>query len=366
MSEFQLYKKVKVEEISGRFLPAQKVTRFLKGTLAEAAIYNTGNSVGRQPVYGVRMGSGKTRVLMWSQMHGNETTTTKALLDLIRWLHLGSEGADEVLKTLTLFLIPVLNPDGADAYTRLNSNLVDLNRDAQAQSQPESHILRKIFEDFQPDFCFNLHDQRTIYGAGATPVPATLSFLSPSADSLRTYTDARITAAKLIGQIASTFRDEIGIGRYDDTFNPSCVGDNFQASGIPTLLFEAGHFPGDYQREITRYHAFRAIKGALSAIRTQSFHEVSLQKYLEIPENHTNFVDILIKNAQGLGLGYPDQSRLGIQYKEVLQGGRIHFLPELMHSGKLAASFGHREWDASVEEDLEQIKNTDAIYRLLG
>ena len=33
------------------------------------------------------------------------------------------------------------------------------------------------------------------------------------------------------------------IGRYDDTFNPNCVGDQFQASGVPTVLFEAGHYP---------------------------------------------------------------------------------------------------------------------------
>jgi hypothetical protein len=39
---------------------------------------------------------------------------------------------------------------------------------------------------------------------------------------------------------------QIGI---DDSFNLNCIGDTFQAMGVPTLLFEAGHFEGDYQRE---------------------------------------------------------------------------------------------------------------------
>jgi murein tripeptide amidase MpaA len=67
----------------------------------------------------------------------------------------------------------MLNPDGADMYTRLNANEVDLNRDSQNLTQPESKVLREIFDLFQPHYCFNLHDQRTIL----RPVkPATVSF----------------------------------------------------------------------------------------------------------------------------------------------------------------------------------------------
>jgi hypothetical protein len=47
-------------------------------------------------------------------------------------------------------------------YTRLNANEVDLNRDSQNLTQPESKVLREIFDLFQPHYCFNLHDQRTI------------------------------------------------------------------------------------------------------------------------------------------------------------------------------------------------------------
>ena len=49
------------------------------------------------------------------------------------------------------------------------------------------------------------------------------------------------------------------IGRYDDGFNESCVGDFFQKKGVPTILIEAGHFVGDDAREQTRYFVFEAL-----------------------------------------------------------------------------------------------------------
>jgi murein tripeptide amidase MpaA len=93
-------------------------------------------------------------------MHGNESTTTKALFDFLNVLQNGSALADQLLLIL---LYSNVEPDGADMYTRLNANEVDLNRDSQNLTQPESKVLREIFDLFQPHYCFNLHDQRTIF-----------------------------------------------------------------------------------------------------------------------------------------------------------------------------------------------------------
>ena len=41
------------------------------------------------------------------------------------------------------------------------------------------------------------------------------------------------------------------VGVYDDAFNINCVGDTFQSENVPTMLFEAGHFPNDYGRDKT-------------------------------------------------------------------------------------------------------------------
>ena len=116
-------------------------------------------------------GQGPKKVLLWSQMHGNVSSTTRELLDLFD--HLQSTSGAPLLERLTLLIIPQLNPDGSTAYTRLNTNNIDLNRDALDLSQPESIALNEVFESFSPDFCFNLHGQRSIFAAGK---PATLSF----------------------------------------------------------------------------------------------------------------------------------------------------------------------------------------------
>ncbi|MCO5723595.1 M14 family zinc carboxypeptidase [Robiginitalea marina] len=359
------YQKIKVQEITGRYLPYRTVLEFLSAGFPGPQKVHLGASVNGQPLYGVRLGRGAIRVLLWSQMHGNETTTTRAVLDLLRWLGKGEEEGASLLDALQLFFIPVLNPDGAGAYTRFNANQVDLNRDAQSQSQPESRILRQVYEDFTPHYCFNLHDQRTIFGVGQNPVPATLSFLAPAASEQRDFTPGRHKAARLIGRIAGALGHGIGVGRYDDTFNPNCVGDYFQARGTPTLLFEAGHFPGDYEREITRYHVFRALQIALLAIRDKTHEGLSLEPYLGIPENRECFVDVLVRNAHALGKGQPKGSLLGVQYEEVLQDNRIRFVPRCLPPGQLASKWGHRQFDAENPEDFSALKADAALYAIL-
>lgn len=354
----QTYIKVKAKEVMGRYVPPEQITSFLKKNLAKPEYLELGFSVEKRPVYGVRLGSGPVRVLMWSQMHGNESTTTRALLDLINSFR---AGVFSYLEGFTLMLIPQLNPDGAYAYTRQNASGVDLNRDARDLSQPESRILRKAFEDFAPQFCFNLHDQRTLFSAGNAPLPATLSFLAPACGADKGYSASRKAAARLIGDISKALPGEIGIGRYDDTFNPDCVGDAFQAAGTPTVLVEAGHYPGDYGREQTRYYVYQALCNALQTLSTGDFQQVSLQAYESIPENEKRFFDILVSNAHLLGPSYPEGSRLGIRYEEVLEGGRIHYRPRVEEVGPLQDFFGHLQRDAKLPQHLRELKSNQAL-----
>src|SRR5690606_8390446 len=186
-------------------------------------------------------GHGPIKILMWSQMHGNESTTTKAVCDLINFLLEKSETSKSILEGCTIKIIPVLNPDGASAYTRANANGIDLNRDAQNLSQPESKALRGIYRDFGPDYCFNLHDQRTIFNVGNLPRPATVCFLAPTYDEQRSISITRGKSMKLIVAMEQELQKIIPgrIGRFDDAFNPNCVGDAFQMMDTPTILFEA-------------------------------------------------------------------------------------------------------------------------------
>ena len=124
----------------------------------------------------------------------------------------------------------MISPSLAVSSPASNANKVDLNRDAQQRTQPESKILRTIYEDFDPDFCFNLHDQRTIFSVGNTPKPTTVSFLAPAHDAERSISTTRAKSMKLIVAMNQMLQQLIPehVGRYDDAYNANCVGDTFQ------------------------------------------------------------------------------------------------------------------------------------------
>lgn len=246
----QLFIDNKEKTIEGRYLTLESIEPILNRINTDNQLSIIGESVQGRPIYKYLIGSGKTKIYLWSQMHGNESTTTKALFDFLNLLQSGSDLASEFLSQFTFCCLPMLNPDGAHAYTRVNANEIDLNRDSQDLTQPESKILRAVFEEFKPDFCYNLHDQRTIFGVADTGKPATVSFLAPSYNEEREINESRQKAINLIAGMNAVLQEFIPgqIGRFDDSFNLNCIGDTFQYLGVPTILFEAGHFAGDYQR----------------------------------------------------------------------------------------------------------------------
>ena len=359
------YDSIKVGGMSGRYLPPDKLMQIIKPIVGEGQLGLLGRSERGRPIVKYEVGCGPVRIMMWSQMHGNETTTTKAVVDLIQALSSGF--FDSLLGKFRICIIPMLNPDGSQDYTRENANSIDLNRDAMDLSQVESQHLDSCFKQFSPDFCFNLHDQRTIYNTGGLPVPATLSFLSPAKDVERSSTGNRLRAMKLIAAVASDLNTDLpdGIGRYDDTFNPKCVGDRFQKQGIPTVLFEAGHYPDDYEREETRYFVFRALLAALHSIETGDYLKYNQQNYEAIPPNTRDFVDVRITNPEALHPRYKGRSDLLIQFREVLRSGRIHFVPGWPTEDLSNGRFGHRNLDASLQADRAEILNDPRLSRLL-
>ncbi|WP_394759270.1 M14 family zinc carboxypeptidase, partial [Flavobacterium sp.] len=171
MDWIKIFAEIKEQKLFGRYITNNHVEPVLENLSDVFDVSTIGLSVNKKPIYTIRIGTGKTKIFLWSQMHGNESTTTKALFDLFNFLKEDSDEAKKIKKEFTLLCIPILNPDGAEAYTRENANEVDLNRDSVNLSQPESQLLRKTFERFMPNYCFNLHDQRTIYAAGETRNP---------------------------------------------------------------------------------------------------------------------------------------------------------------------------------------------------
>ncbi|WP_397362802.1 M14 family zinc carboxypeptidase [Olleya sp. R77988] len=338
-----LYKTHKETSLSGRYIRLVDIQPLINKLPSFFKVDVIGQSVLGKNIHSITFGSGSKKVLMWSQMHGNESTTTKAIFDMLNVIADG--GLVSILEACTIKIIPMLNPDGSEAYTRLNANQVDLNRDAQQLSQPESNVLKHCFEAFKPDFCFNLHGQRTMYSVSNTNNTATLSFLSPSEDKERSITTTRKKAMEIIASINNVLQLDLPnqIGRYDDGFNINCVGDTFQSLKSPTVLFEAGHYKDDYQREEVRGFVFKSLLVALNCISSTTVSGSYYKDYLKIPENGKQFYDIIIRKAQ-----FNDQILdIGINYEEKLIDNTIKFIPKVMIIDNLSQFFGHKELNAN-------------------
>ncbi len=334
-------KKINIEELSSwfeihhekrldeRYLTLRQMQPYLAGLDDWFVVKKIGESFEGRDICSLVIGEGKTKVLVWTQMHGNESTGTKAFLDMIRFFSVpGSLSwlSSHILQECTIHCIPMLNPDGAEAYTRVNAQGIDLNRDVIEKKAVESRLLQKWLKAINPKYCFNLHDQRTIFSVGPNNQPATLSFLAPSEDEQRTLTKGRIETMGVIAAMNDFLQETIpgSIGRYTDEFYPAAAGDNFQKMGHNTILIESGHSPGDYKRKQARRVTFMALLEGLRYISSPQ-EKVDHQKYFTIPDNEKNYLDIIIKNVKVAG----EDLDIGILFIETLKHGKVQFVPSI-------------------------------------
>lgn len=258
MNSLQIATEYLESSLNGKYIHLETILPLLKSFESVFEISEIGKSVQQRSIYQVKIGTGKTKILIWSQMHGNEPTTTKGLFDFFNFLASNTVESIRIKSQYTLLCVPMLNPDGAFAYTRENANAIDLNRDAFSATQPEMKLLKALYEDFRPDYCYNLHDQRTIFGTTGLNLPATISFLAPAFNEKRDYNLVRLKAISIINRMNDALSQYIPnqIGRFDDSYNVNCTGDYFTTQNTPTILFEAGHYPNDYKREESRKNIY--------------------------------------------------------------------------------------------------------------
>ncbi len=336
------------ENFTKRYIHPEKLRDFLLNNYNEL-VEEIGISVLKKPIYKVTIGSGKKNILLWTQMHGNETTGTLSCLDLLKFFKSGSNIVHVILSEFTLDIIFMLNPDGAEIWSRRNIMGIDINRDFLAEASVEMQILKKIAVQKSYDLAFNLHDQRTIFGVKGKKEPATLAFLSPSESENREVTETRKKTMGLIADIYKEISQIIPdkISRFTDEFYPRSVGDNFQKLGIPTLLFEGGHFPNDYYRQKTRKYFSLALITALYYASEKENWEDNYEDYFTIPENSTSFYDIIYRNVR-LSENSKNLVDIAIQYTEQILPGdnEISFVAKIEDIGDLSFLYGHIDVDA--------------------
>ncbi|SNR35634.1 Zinc carboxypeptidase [Lutibacter flavus] len=329
------------KNLKGRRILFSDIIPLIKNLSSKFKKEVIGYSENETPIYKISIGIGEIKILSWSQMHGNESTGTKALFDLFNFFENPTEEFEQVaqiiLSNCTLQFIVLLNPDGAVKFTRENTDNVDLNRDAVDRKAIESKLLRLTLDSFNPKFCFNLHDQRTIFNVEGTKNPATISFLAPSEDLERTLTEGRKETMSVIVAMNELLQQCIPnqVGRYTDEFYPTATGDNFQKLGHNTILIEAGHFNNDYSREITRKFNFYAIlEGIYFIASAPSFG--NYKPYFSIPNNDKLFLDIIYKRMKRVKDGLAVVEDIGIQYKFKVKNNKLEMYKCIETTGDLS------------------------------
>jgi len=364
LSEYINYKEA---SLKGRYINFNHIAPLLNKYSKQLKLTVVGLSEAKRPIHLLTIGIGTTKVLAWSQMHGNESTTTRAVFDLLNYLTLSNDAKD-ILNRCTIYLIPMLNPDGSQLYTRINVNKIDLNRDAQLLDQEESKVFKTVVDQIKPDIAFNLHGQRTIFSTGNSNNSAIVSFLSPASDPKRSITATRKIGMRIISEMNKVLQTVIpkNVGRYDDGFNINCTGDTMEKRGVATILFEAGHHPNDYERETTRKWIYLALVTALQFIARSPNETEGYEAYFDIPENGKCFKDIIIRNL----ILNNSKVDVSIQYQEQLINNQLFFLPYVAEIESQIPDFGHLEFDnnkvaVSFSKEIQDLQIDDKIDFLI-
>jgi len=317
-------------------------------------INQVGSSFMQKPIYKMALGSGSINIFLWSQMHGDESTATASLFDLINYT-LSPENKnwfDSWRDKITLHIVPMLNPDGAELEQRVNAQDIDINRDAKVLQTPEGRLLLSLAEEIKPQFGFNLHSQNRFYTVGNTNKSAVISLLAPAYNDANETNDSRKKAKQLISVINHGIQQQYPnhVGRYDDTYSYRSFGDLFSAKGISTILIESGYYKGDRTRQIPRWLTFLSIVESINAINEQSYTKESLDNYDAIPfNNEDGLVDLLLTNVL-----INDDCRvdISINYNDFFKNGMIESIGDLstisglrcvdMQSYKIESTKGYR------------------------
>jgi hypothetical protein len=303
---FSVYGEYRLDHLSPAVCKHDTVMRELaeciaagRGTLTMTAI---GASIESRSINLVTLGTGPKKVLLWSQMHGDEATATLALLDIFNFVVRGSAREKWVAKMLaeiSIHAIPMLNPDGAERADRRTAVGIDMNRDAVALATPEARILRQMQKKLKPAFGFNLHDQE-LSSVGASGNVTALALLAPAADERKSRTPGRVRAMRVASLLARTLSPfaHNHIACYDDSFEPRAFGDNMQKWGTSTILVEAGQWPDDPDKNFARKLNFAGILTALCSIADGSYQDVDLEYYTSLPFNTKRIHDIIVRSVQ--------------------------------------------------------------------
>jgi len=317
-------------------------------------VRQVGESVEGRSINLVTIGTGAKKVLLWSQMHGNEPTATSALLDILNYMrhNLSDQFVRDILSQTTLLMIPMLNPDGAERYVRRNAQDIDINRDARYLQTPEGRTLKAVRDEYEPDFGFNLHDQGARNVVGRTGKVAAISLLTPPFDYEDNDNEVKVRAKKVAAAFLQSISPEAYglVSKYDADFMPRAFGDMMQHWGVSTVLVESGGWT-DIDRSILVKINFVGLLSAFHAIATDAYLDANptlydaLRRTGAYPLFNLMISEVTVVNGRDM---QPFIADIGINYRiRQTPEGQVVTDASIADFGDLRISGGKRRIDGT-------------------
>jgi hypothetical protein len=276
---------------------------------------------GRELLYAT-VGSGDTVFWIQGRIHGNERLGTQSSLRLLRWLTSGHPDAALIRDNMTVVVIPMYNPDGAEfvaasglrgirGSTTPNLGL-DLNRDWGPQpapgffaqgsfAQPESVAWWHLFDEVRPNYALDYHhvgqahvvqgtDELTQFQIGHRPI------------AISAFTDAQWETNRAMSMVVHDAVASLGVitpTLYGPAQNP---GFHIPNAVISTMLLGDSAPPGEvaeHQVDGALFFEFRSVgqkssgllvethvrptKALLTAAADGSLADVDISGFDDIP-----------------------------------------------------------------------------------
>ncbi len=288
-----------------------------------------GRSIEGRPLRRIDFGSGEIPVLIWSQMHGNESTASRALVDVFHYLVTSPDDplVQRIESRLHLVVVPVVNPDGAARFVRHNAIGVDINRDARRLATPEARALKRVRDELDARWGFNMHDQNVRTRLGNSSRDVLIALLAPPPGHGETNAGNR-AARQMCSLLAGALKPIVGdqVARYDESFNPRAFGDLMARWGTGVVLIESGGELADPDKGRLRRVNYVAILTALEAIATSAWEQYGPEHYLDLPLNSPWIYDLLIRGASIVLPGRdPVRADIAVNFEDTLAsvGGTV-------------------------------------------
>ena len=334
-----------------------------------------GESYSGRDINLITTGKGEKKIFMWSQMHGDESTATMALFDIFNFLS-GSDGFDSVrqkmFNNVSLYFLPMVNPDGAEEFKRGNYLDIDINRDAIRMQSPEGKILRNTFDMIEADFGFNLHDQNIRYTAGNSYKTAAISFLAPLFDQRGSVNVTRENAIKIISSLTRIMNNYIPghISKYEVDYEPRSFGDTFQGLGTSTILVESGGWKDDNEKQFIRKLNFILLLSAINIIIDNDYDNESSELYNDLPFNQESLYDLILRNLTIKNENKVSLIDIGINNNEDYDenSGNTKIISCIEEIGDLTNFYGNEECDLAgyyAEPTSERLRIGDTANILI-